>query len=340
MSYRSDMEQFQQQIQQRRHRMERLLKISVVVLAAVIVLTGVVTAVTAFSGGFSHSDNSGSGGSGGSGGGNSKTLAIIGPDNNVAVVYIGETVSYKSLVTVTGSQPTLTVDNSRVDINVVGSYPVVYTATDSGGRSVQYTLTLLVKSKDYTKEALMTIVETKATKLGMSKSMSKTELVKKIYAFVNDPSVVGTEANIFFNDQSNTPTQKVNRATWQEDWIEEAIRTLSMSRMSGDCYTYYSVSKAFFEYFGIQNYGIQRSASSTEAGTHFWSIVNVGTASDPQWYYYDATRLAGSFSDGTRNACLITEAKLNSYKTSKNGTEFYTFEKWDGFPTISTKTLS
>lgn len=335
------MEQFQQQMQRRKKQMSLILKGSVVVLAALIVLTGIVAAVTKIAGGSSNAGTGSDSGSGGSsGGGTSKVLAIIGPEGDFAVAYIGETVTYKSLVTVNGKQPTLTVDNSKVNLDVAGSYPVVYTATDSTGKSVQYTLTLLVKSKEYTKEALMTLIEAKATALGMSKSMSKTELVQKIYEFVNDPSASGSNANIYFSDVSNTPTQKTLRTTWQADWIEEAIRTLSMNRMSGDCYTYYSVSKAFFEYFGIENYGIQRSASSTEAGTHFWSIVNVGTVSSPRWYYYDATRLAGNFSDGTNNGCLMTEAKLNSYKTSKGGTEFYKFDKWENFPTVSTQTLS
>ena len=93
--------------------------------------------------------------------------------------------------------------------------------------------------------------------------------------------------------------------------------------MKGDCYSFYAVSKAFFEYFEIENAGIQRSADSSESGTHYWNIVKV----EEGWYYFDATRLGGTFSDGGRNACLVTEAKLLGYKTSKGGTEFYKLNK-------------
>ena len=123
--------------------------------------------------------------------------------------------------------------------------------------------------------------------------------------------------------------------TWS-DWTEEAVRTLESEE--GDCYSYYSLSKAFFEYFGIENVGIRRSENYEDAeedGTHFWCVVNV----EEGWYYYDATRLAGTFDDGSRNACLITEAKLKSYRGSHGEDYFYKMIKPVGFPQISTKEL-
>ena len=85
------------------------------------------------------------------------------------------------------------------------------------------------------------------------------------------------------------------------------------------------MSKAFFEYFGIKSVGIRRDMSlDAEEGTHFWQIVDIGGG---KWYFYDGTRLAGSFSDGSHNACLITQEKLSSYKTSKNEDYFYRISK-------------
>ena len=253
-----------------------------------------------------------------------------------AVAYIGESIAYKSFVTVSGGsgEVTLSVDTSAVDPSAVGEYPVRYTATDAAGNKSTLELILIVKNGDYTPTKLNALVAAKAQELGISADMSKKVIVERVYAFVNSPNLGKNDANIYFSDMSNTPAQQVSRATWQTDWVEEACRTLSMSKMSGDCYTYYAVSKAFFEYFGIENIGIQRSASSSEAGTHFWSIVNIGSDAEPQWYYYDATRLAGRFADNTNNACLITEQKLQSYRTSQGGTEFYKLDKWDGFPAI------
>ena len=174
----------------------------------------------------------------------------------------------------------------------------------------------------------MELIAEKAEELGITKSMSKTEQVKKIYAYVN------SKETIYFTDESNIPD--INRDSWESDWMEEAVRTLESEQ--GDCYSYYSLSKAFFEYFGIENIGIRRAENyegADEDGTHFWSVVKV----EGGWYYYDATRLAGSFNDGTRNACLITEAKLKSYRTSKGEDTFYKMTKPAGFPAIATKEI-
>ena len=273
-------------------------------------------------------------------------------DSNTVLVYTGSTLSYRKFVKISDNSDgeiKLEATKSDVNQNVPGEYSVTLVAVDaSGNKSKPLTLKVIVKDKMYSEESLMTLIAQKAkSELGYTREeaktsgKSKTQIVRDIYAYVNDPTAGKNDANIFFNDVSNTPAQKAQggqktRNGWETDWIEEAYRTLSMNRMEGDCYSYYAVSKAFFEYFGIENMGIQRAVSSTESGTHYWNIVKV----EGGWYYFDATRLGGSFADGTKNACLITEAKLLGYKTSSGGTEFYKIDKWSGFPTISTASAS
>ena len=262
---------------------------------------------------------------------------IEGPEGDAYVHYIGDSIAYKKIVRVSDDRDgvALDVDKDAVDLTVEGSYTVKYTATDKAGNETDYKLRLMVKARKYSKDTLMQMIAEKADLLGMRKSMSKTELVRMIYDYVNSPKRGKDNANIRFSDESNTPNQAKQegiRVDWEADWIEEAVRTLEMDRMKGDCYSYYSVSKAFFEYFGIENVGIQRSKGSGEAGTHFWSAVKVESG----WYYYDATRLGGSFSDGSNNACLITEGKLGGYRTSSGGADFYYFKKPADFPKIST----
>ncbi len=303
------------------------MKITLVALALALLLTvvAVVVALVSDSGGGLSSDR--------------EAPVITGPKGDAVEVFLGDSVAYKSYVKVSDNSGKykLKVDDSRVNTDKEGTYSVTYTATDEAGNKEEYTLKLTIKRELYSRHTLMELVEKKAKALGLSEDMSKTELVKGIYDYVNSPSKGKNDANIYFSDESNTPTQQQSRDNWENDWIEEAVRTLQMSDMKGDCYTYYAVSRAFFEYFEIENIGIQRSADSDEAGTHFWNVVNVGTEQNPKWYYYDATRLAGSFSDGSRNGCLMTEAKLKSYKTSSGGTQFYRFEKPDGFPKIATE---
>lgn len=348
MSYKNDMEFFKEQQKKRRTGMAWIIKITVLVLAVAILATGVTVGVTLLLGNKNPQTEENDGGDEG-GKTNSGRLEITGPKDNTIMVVLGDKLAYKSFVTVNDVNAKLTVDNSKVDTSTPGSYPVYYTATDDTGAQAKYTLTLVISdgSEQYTMDRLMNMVALKAEELGITKTMTKVEQVRRIYNFVKDPSVGANEANIYFNDESNAPSQNAQsgmiRTGWENDWIEEAILTLSMNRMKGDCYTYYAVSKAFFEYFGIENIGIQRSANSGQAGTHFWHVVNVGSETEPKWYYYDATRLAGSFeTDKTSNSCLITEEKLMSYKTSKGETGFYTFNKsqYKNFPTVETTPLT
>lgn len=64
--------------------------------------------------------------------------------------YIGETVSYKKDVTVTDNMdqnPTLDIDNSKVNLNKAGTYEVVYTATDSAGNTSSASSKITIKEK-------------------------------------------------------------------------------------------------------------------------------------------------------------------------------------------------
>ena len=107
--------------------------------------------------------------------------------------------------------------------------------------------------------------------------------------------------------------------------------------MKGDCYTYFAVSKAFFLYFGIENLDIERSKGvTTQTGTHFWSMVNIGTDKNPRWYYYDATRLAKYHKTGS--GCLFTEAQLEDYNNNVNP-GFLTFNHAD-YPAAATTVIN
>ena len=342
MSYRNDMERLCKERDAQRNALIRLIKITVIALAAAILVTALAAGITFLVGRGEKSsvedeDGSSSGG-----------LRITGPKNDTVTLMIGDKPTYRSYVTVSGDAE-LSVDNSQVDTSRAGTYTVRYTATDAAGRRATYTLTVIVTADPtYTEERLMTMIAAKAEELGLTKSMSKAELVRKIYTYVRNPEVGGSEARIEFTDRSNATAQREQsgiRTGWESDWVEEAIRTLTLinqGRGAGDCYSYYSLSKAFFEYFGIENIGLQRAAGSTQSGTHFWQVVNVGTREAPKWYYYDATRLAGSFSDGTSYSCLITEEKLTSYRTSEGESGFYTLDKsqYKNFPTVEKTPLS
>ena len=257
--------------------------------------------------------------------------------NGGVIGYVGETPTFKKFVLVKDDLddvPTISVIEHNEDINREGTYTVKYMAEDASGNRSYFTLKYVVKKQEYSYATLMSLIEDKATELGLKKEMSKVELVRGIYDYVHSASTVR------FTDESNVPN--IDRSKWESDWLEEAVR--GMETHEGDCYTYYSISKAFFEYFGIENMGVKRAENyegAEDDGTHFWSVVNVGTSSNAKWYYYDATRLNGYFNGdkNDKNACLITEAKLKSHRTSSGEDYFYRMTKSSNFPKIETEEL-
>ena len=329
MSYRSDKENMQKEAQAHKNSVLFVIKVTFFVFAAfllVFCLTLVLSSV------FEWDTSKG---------GDTKAPAITQNMNvegfeayNGGVVgYVGVTPTFKKFISVsddTDEAPVVSVEHN-VDITTVGTYTIKYTVEDASGNVSYKTLAYEVKKDEYSLATLMALIADKAKELGITKEMSKVQQVRAIYDFAH--------TNVTFTDESNIPN--IDRSKWQSDWLEEAVRGLET--MEGDCYTYYAISKAFFEYFGIESYGIKRAENyegAEDDGTHFWSAVNVGEGSD-RWYYYDATRLNGYFNGNKsdKNACLITEAKLKSHKTSSGETYFYKMTKAYDFPTISTEEL-
>ena len=288
-------------------------------------------------------------------------------NGDVVTVEQGKSIAYKSFVRVTdnsGKECNLEV-KPYGDQNTVGSYKVKYRATDPSGNVGYFEMTVKVIEIKVENEKLVKLVESLAkSKLGYDRETakqmgySKEKIVRDIFNFVADPTESRpSEANIVFTDsRSNAPNQfkqngRDKREGWKTDWEEEAYLTLD-GKMSGDCYTFYSVSKAFFEYFGIPNVGIQRTTASpmtkNNGGTHYWNIVKVESG----WYYYDSTRYAGHFTE-CAEPCLVTEAQLLSYVTGKGvaNSGYYWIEKTDdeffdaddnngAYPKVETKEIT
>ena len=90
-------------------------------------------------------------------------------------------------------------------------------------------------------------------------------------------------------------------------WVREAY--LALQSKKGDCYTYYALSKAFFERLGIENRDLQRTPGLTK-DTHYWLMVNIGGEDDAaKWYHFDATRLMEKIYDGG----ILTDAQVRYY---------------------------
>lgn len=324
MAYRDELKAFKEESAKHRKNILFIIKLTVVIFAVFAVLTTVFLIVDIVK----DSSNTPVGSSSGDGSGSKAPTVTLADGLDAIYVYVGENVSWKTKVKLSTGATFASVDTSNVDLDTTGVYTVTYVA-QNGKKTTSLSVKVVVNKKEYSYDTLKGLIEAKVKNLGITSAMSKREQVRTIYEYVHDKN------NISY-DKTGSNIPNINRNNWETDWVEEAIRTFSKG--SGDCYSYYSVSKAFFEYLEIENVGIQRDNSNipSKEGTHFWFIVNVGTTS-AQWYYYDATRLNGKFkSDGSDDACLITLKKLQSYEPSTSlSYDFYEFDPTK-YPTAAT----
>ena len=323
MTYKETLEQMKNDVEKRKKLVFNAIKISAVLLAVSLLLFIVTLCLSLANG---------------EGGGKpakaDKTPPVITFNGGEPIIYatLGESVSYRKYVSATDDSGYCKLDfnNKNVLLNEAGVYTVVCTATDDAGNKAKLNVKVVVKKAEFSYDSLMAVISEKAEELGISDSMSSEEQVRRVFNFVNSPTKGKYDANIVFDDESNSA-----RDNWELDWVEEAYLTLQSGE--GDCYSYYAVSKAFFEYFGIDNIGIKRDEGvSTQSGTHFWLAVNIGSEEAPRWYYYDATRLRYKFSTGS--GCLFTEAQLKDYNLNINE-GFYEHDD-TRLPKISEKTIN
>lgn len=233
-------------------------------------------------------------------------------DNDYIVAYVGEGISFKSQLDVTdnltsSSKIEIKTDSSRVNTDIEGDYYATVTATDKKGNSNTQTVVVRVYAERVTWDKLLEAVEPIAKKI-IDDGMTSEEKCREIYSYVR------TEIEYYdYSDKSS--------------WMQAAYYGLRDGK--GDCFTYYSVAKAFLEYYGIDNETVQRKPGKT-TGTHFWSVVNIGSESSPRWYHFDCTRLNP---DRYHMGCLMTDSQLADYNKlrgdTKGNAEDYYFYYYD-----------
>ena len=214
----------------------------------------------------------------------------------VVAVCIGETVAYRDGVKVTDDCDgpiELQVDDSGVDLNTVGEYPVIYTAIDRTGKKTTVETKVNVYENMISEDALWEKLDPIIEKLDL-KSMNRVSQVEEIWEYVHDRNHV-----------------RYDGTSDKGDWVRGAYDALE--RRAGDCFTYYSLSKAFFVRLGIENKDIFKPSENGKTNSHYWSMVNVGTEASPAWYYYDSTRVENQ----TWEAYLLTDSQMNDLKSER-----------------------
>ena len=221
--------------------------------------------------------------------------------NDLSVTLNGG-LSYRSGITVTDNcdgKVTLEVDSSLVDTTKEGAYPVTYTATDAAGKKTVKQVTVYVYREEVTEAMLYAEVD-RLIDSEISKNASKERMARDVFEYV------------YYHVDYVSDSDK-------SDWVRAAYDGIRTGR--GDCFTYFALSKAFFNRLGIQTMDIQRTEGIVEE-RHYWNYVNIGSAEAPEWYHFDACRIK----DITGWGCLVTDAQLavfNSYRTDENGVSEY-----------------
>lgn len=213
---------------------------------------------------------------------------------------VGGSVSYKKNVTVSDDYDehvTLEIDSGSVDLNTVGTYPVIYRARDEVGNLTEKKTVLHVKPASV-ETATEEMVNKKADEIlaGILKDgMSPYEKANAIFNWVYK--------NVGWSDK----TPKTN-------WIQGAYRGLFNRR--GDCFVYAFTSKCLLTRAGIANMDI---GFSTARRTHYWNLIDLGEG----WHHFDATRRT----DG-RSFFYCHDADIRAYSDSHNGSHAYDASKY------------
>ena len=216
------------------------------------------------------------------------------------IVYLGETVSYKSKVTVTDNCMeglTINVDASAVDLKKEGMYPVTYTATDMAGNATSKKLTVTVKEYRADEDALYEKVNAILDKI-LTDDMTEREKCQKIYNYIR-----GKVSYVSYSDKS--------------DWVNGAMEGLNKGK--GDCFVYFSLSKAMLTCAGIPNLDIERIRVGDSM--HFWNLVDLGDGHG--WYHFDTTPRK----DKTV-IFLWDDKKLKTYSDKNKGSHNYDRTKY------------
>jgi len=217
-------------------------------------------------------------------------------------VCIGDGISYRGGVTVSDNcfgEVRLEIDSSAVDPTAEGIYPVTYTATDAVGNFVEKSVFVYVYRESVNEEMLYALLDP-IISAHIPDGASTEAQVRAIYDYVY--------YSISYDPYSD-----------KSDWVRAAYEGLRSGE--GDCYTYFAISKAFFERLGIENVDIRRTEGIVDE-RHYWSMVNIGSESSPRWYHFDATRLSGIQHSG----CLLTDQQVQAYtkqRTDENGVGNY-----------------
>ncbi len=227
---------------------------------------------------------------------------VISVDGDLYVT-VGNAVSYKSGLTASDNagDPTVTIDNSAVDLHTKGQYEIIYTATDAAGNSTSVSRRLFVVEELPPEEADVIALAEKVyyEKILTREGMTKYEIAYAIYDWCYH--------KILFDLRGTDRTLGPIKLAYD-----------GFTTLKGDCYTYMITAKYLFDIAGIPTVEVQRLRYEGES-FHFWLLVDIGDG----WYHFDAT--SRSTGRGT-DTFMLTDAELAAFCTRFNVPHYFRFD--------------
>lgn len=230
-------------------------------------------------------------------------------------ITVGDTVSYKKQIEVSDDvdeAPEIVIDNSQVDLETPGQYPVIYTVSDSAGNQTVAQITLTVKEKIYTfDENAEGYLSQQARKILAEIIDDDMNDMQKAYAIYR-----WTKRHIAYTSTSDKSDYRIGARD-------------GFNKRGGDCFTYFSVSKVLLDEAGIENIDMVKLRTSSTQARHYWSLINVGDG----WYHFDSTQYRAPKS----NFFMVTDKELKAWdqKYYKNAHNYDP----EGLPEMATESV-
>lgn len=225
---------------------------------------------------------------------------IIAGARNITYV-MGTSISYKKNVTVSdnsGAELQLNVDNSQVNLEEEGVYPVIYSAVDNSGNTATVTVNVTVMPTVYDVNEVYGYADAVLASI-FTEGMSQYEKLQAIYNYVK-----GNVGYISHSDKG--------------DWVKAAYEGLV--KKQGDCFVFASTTKVLLDRAGITNMDIEKIPAKS---MHYWNLVDIGEG----WHHLDTT-------PRTDHPVIFywTEAEMMDYSAKHHNSHNYDHDLYPEVP--------
>ena len=198
------------------------------------------------------------------------------------VVKVGDNLSYKRGVTVqddsgrdiacrerysidtqddSGRDVSLVIDNSQVNLSQLGTYVVIYSATDLSGNTTTVEVPVTVIEGDPVDPQIVYDLADKLIADLLTEDMALQDKVFKLWNWCR------TKIKYSYSAGART----VYEAAYE-----------GLYGRKGDCYIYYATMEVLLDRLGVENMKVARVGG---VSNHWWNLVNLGDG----WYHCDAS---------------------------------------------------